>query len=84
MERQHDRNLLRPHHHRPAVIGGQPCIRGLRVTVDAIVGQLRSGHSIDQILADYPYLEPEDVLQAIDLESTARQVSLSGVPILSS
>jgi uncharacterized protein (DUF433 family) len=49
----------------PAVMGGRPCIRGMRVTVGMIVGQIGAGHSIDEILADYPYLEREDILQAL-------------------
>jgi uncharacterized protein (DUF433 family) len=46
-------------------MGGKPCIRGMRVTVGMIVGQIESGCSIDQLLADYPYLEREDVMQAL-------------------
>ena len=49
----------------PAVMGGKPCIRGLRVTVGMIVGQIGAGRSIDELLADYPYLEREDVLEAL-------------------
>jgi uncharacterized protein (DUF433 family) len=47
------------------VMGGKACIRGLRVTVAMIVGQIGAGHTIEEILADYPYLEREDVLQAL-------------------
>lgn len=46
-------------------MGGKPCIRGLRVTVGMIVGQIGAGHSVDQVLNDFPYLEREDVLQAL-------------------
>ena len=49
----------------PAVMGGRPCVRGLRVTVGTIVGLLAAGHSIEQILSEYPYLEREDVLAAL-------------------
>ena len=49
----------------PNVMGGKPCIRGMRVTVGMIVGQIGAGHSIEELLADYPYLEREDVLQAL-------------------
>lgn len=49
----------------PAVMGGKPCIRGMRVTVGMIVGQIGAGRSIEELLADYPYLEREDVLQAL-------------------
>ena len=50
---------------RPDVMGGKPCIRGMRVTVGMIVGQIGAGRGIDEILLDYPYLEREDVLQAL-------------------
>jgi uncharacterized protein (DUF433 family) len=49
----------------PAVMGGKACIRGLRVTVGMVVGQIGAGHTIDEVLADFPYLEREDVLQAL-------------------
>jgi uncharacterized protein (DUF433 family) len=50
---------------RPGVMGGKACIRGTRVTVGMIVGQIGSGRSIDSVLADYPYFEREDILQAL-------------------
>ena len=49
----------------PEVMGGKPCVRGMRVTVGMIVGQIGAGHSVDDLLADYPYLEREDVMQAL-------------------
>ena len=49
----------------PEVMGGKACIRGMRVTVGMVVGQIGAGHSIDEVLADYPYLEREDVMQAL-------------------
>jgi len=49
----------------PDVMGGKACIRGMRVTVGMIVGQVGAGRSTDEILADYPYLEHEDILQAL-------------------
>jgi uncharacterized protein (DUF433 family) len=49
----------------PDVMGGKACIRGLRVTVGMVVGQIGAGHSIDEVLTDYPYLEREDILQAL-------------------
>ena len=49
----------------PAQMAGRPCIRGMRITVGMIVGQLGSGTAIDEILADYPDLDREDVLQAL-------------------
>ncbi len=47
------------------VMGGKACIRGMRVTVGMIVGQIGSGRSVDEILAEYSYLEHEDILQAL-------------------
>lgn len=49
----------------PAVMGGKPCIRGMRVTVGTIVGLMASGKAIEDVLAAYPYIEREDVLQAL-------------------
>jgi uncharacterized protein (DUF433 family) len=49
---------------RPGVMGGKACIRGMRVTVGMIVGQFGAGRSIESLLADYPYLERDDILQA--------------------
>jgi uncharacterized protein (DUF433 family) len=49
----------------PTVMGGRPCVRGMRVTVGMIVGQIGAGRSIEEVLTDYPYLEREDVLQAL-------------------
>ena len=51
--------------HDPKVMGGKPTIRGMRVTVGVVVGLIGAGHTVDQVLADYPYLEREDVLQAL-------------------
>jgi len=49
----------------PTVMGGKPCIRGMRVTVGMIVGLVASGHSFEAILAAYPYLETEDLREAL-------------------
>ena len=49
----------------PAVMGGKPCIRGMRITVGMIVGQIGAGVSIDELLSDYPYLEYDDIMQAL-------------------
>ncbi len=49
----------------PSVMGGKPCIRGSRVTVGALVGQIGAGRTIDELLADYPYLERPDILEAL-------------------
>lgn len=45
----------------PAVMGGKPCVRGLRVTVGTVVGLLAAGRTAEQVLAAYPYLEPADI-----------------------
>jgi uncharacterized protein (DUF433 family) len=65
----------------PAVMGGKACIRGMRVTVGMVVGQIGAGHSVDQLLASYPYLEREDVLQALRYAARLaeeREVVLAG------
>jgi uncharacterized protein (DUF433 family) len=49
----------------PLVMGGKPCIRGLRVTVGTVVGLIASGHSEADILKAYPYLEAEDLREAL-------------------
>jgi uncharacterized protein (DUF433 family) len=49
----------------PAVMGGKPCIRGLRVTVGTVVGLLAAGRTREEILRLYPYLEPADLDQAM-------------------
>jgi uncharacterized protein (DUF433 family) len=49
----------------PGVMGGKPTIRGMRVTVGMIVGQIAERQSVEDILAAYPYLEPEDIHQSL-------------------
>jgi len=49
----------------PEVMGGKPCIRGMRVTVGTILGLLAAGYSTSDIMRAYPYLEAEDVQQAL-------------------
>ena len=49
----------------PQVMGGKPCIRGLRMTVGTIVGLIAAGHSRDDILKLYPYLEEGDIQEAL-------------------
>ncbi len=53
----------------PEIMGGKPCIRGMRVTVGTIVGLIASGHSIEDILESYPYLEREDVQESLSYAS---------------
>ncbi len=53
----------------PAVMGGKPCIRGMRVTVGMIVGLFASGADREEILKLFPYLEPEDISAALAYSS---------------
>ncbi len=48
------------------ILGGRACIRGMRIPVSVIVGQLAHGAAVDEILADYPDLESADVTQALE------------------
>ena len=57
----------------PEVMGGKPCIRGMRVTVGAILGLLAAGKSNAEILAEYPYLEAEDVREALSFAAWRMQ-----------
>jgi len=57
----------------PNRMRGLPSIRDTRVTVSAVLGQLAAGASIDELLADYPYLEREDVLAALEYAAAAAQ-----------
>jgi uncharacterized protein (DUF433 family) len=64
----------------PLVMGGKPCIRGQRVTVSMIVGQIGAGRTIEELLNDYPYLEREDILDALKYAAwrlEEREVELS-------
>ena len=49
----------------PKIMGGRACIRGMRVTVGTIVGLFASGHNRTEILKLYPYLEEQDISQAL-------------------
>lgn len=49
----------------PEVMGGKACIRGMRVTVGMLIGQIGAGRSVDEVLADYPYVERADIMQAL-------------------
>jgi uncharacterized protein (DUF433 family) len=48
------------------VMGGRACIRGMRITVGLIVNQIAHGATVDELLAEYPYLQREDVQQALE------------------
>ncbi len=50
----------------PEIMGGKPCIRGMRVTVGMILGLLSSGSSNDEIMKLYPYIEAEDIKEALE------------------
>ena len=49
----------------PAIMGGRACIRGMRITVALVLNLVANGQSPDEIIADYPYLEVEDIQQAL-------------------
>jgi uncharacterized protein (DUF433 family) len=49
----------------PAVMGGKPCIRGMRVTVGMVVEAISAGRGIPELLADFPYLEEQDIREAL-------------------
>jgi uncharacterized protein (DUF433 family) len=49
----------------PDTMGGRACIRGMRVTVALILNLVANGMTVEEIIVDYPYLEPEDVHQAL-------------------
>ena len=63
----------------PEVMGGKPCIRGMRVTVGMIVGLIATGQTKQEILGMYPYLEAEDIDEA--LQYAAWRVEEFEVPI---
>jgi uncharacterized protein (DUF433 family) len=49
----------------PGIMAGKPCIRGMRVTVGTVVGLVAAGRTRDEILREYPYLEAEDIVEAL-------------------
>jgi uncharacterized protein (DUF433 family) len=55
----------------PNRMNGLPCIRGTRVTVPTVLGQLAAGRAVDQILADYPYLDREDIFAVLEFAAVA-------------
>ena len=55
----------------PEVMGGKPCIRGMRVTVGMIVEALSAGRTPEQLLADFPYLEEQDIREALAFAASA-------------
>jgi len=64
----------------PEVMGGKPCIRGMRVTVGMIVEAIAAGRTVEQLLADLPYLEEQDVREALGFAARlaqGREISLA-------
>ncbi len=57
----------------PAVMGGKPCIRGMRVTVGMIVEAISAGRSIGELLTDFPYLEEPDIREALAYAASLAQ-----------
>lgn len=66
----------------PAVMGGRPCLRGMRVTVGNVVGLIASGRERAEILKLYPYLDGEDISQA--LRYAAWRAEEAELPLLDS
>jgi uncharacterized protein (DUF433 family) len=66
----------------PNVMGGRPCLRGLRVTAGTLAGLVASGHSHADILKLYPYLEAEDITQALKYAAwRAEEIELPLQPV---
>ena len=65
MAARDEQELLKRITHDPAVMGGKACIRGMRVTAGMIVGMIGAGVSREELLKDYPYLEPADIDAAL-------------------
>ena len=65
----------------PKVMAGKACIRGMRVTVGVIVGLVAVGHSREEILEAYPYLEPEDIEQSLKYAALRVQECELPVPV---
>ena len=62
----------------PKIMGGKPCIRGMRVTAGTLVGLVAAGHSKEEILELYPYLEREDIDQALSYAAwRAEEIEIS-------
>ena len=61
------------------VIGGRACIRGMRIPVSIIVGQIAHGATVEEILTDYPDLEAEDIQQALEYAAWLAQEAVYSV-----
>ncbi|MBC7570042.1 MAG: DUF433 domain-containing protein [Spirosoma sp.] len=49
----------------PEIMGGKPCIRGMRITVGTLVGLVSAGYTTEQICQTYPYIESDDIREAL-------------------
>lgn len=62
----------------PLMMGGKPCIREMRITVGTVVGLVATGYTFDEIIVAYPYLEKEDILEALSYASwRAEEIELN-------
>lgn len=61
------------------IMGGRACIRGMRIPVSVIVGQIAHGATVEEILVDYPDLEPEDIQQALEYAAWLAQEEVHSV-----
>jgi uncharacterized protein (DUF433 family) len=66
--------------HDPQVMGGKPCIRGMRVTAGMVLGMLAAGHSREEILDLYPYLEAEDIRAVLEYAAFQAQEENASLP----
>ena len=68
--------------HDPRVMGGRACIRGMRITVSLVVNLVANGISVDELLVEYPDLEPDDIRQALLYASALgnEEVHLFSIP----
>ena len=66
----------------PAVMGGRACIRGMRITVALVLNLVANGQSPDEIITDYPYLEVEDIQQALHYAAWLADESVHPIPSL--
>ena len=67
----------------PDIMGGRACIRGMRITVALILNLVANGMTVEEIIADYPYLEPEDIHQALRYAAWMAEdlvLEMEGVP----
>jgi uncharacterized protein (DUF433 family) len=67
----------------PEVMGGKPCIRGMRVTVGMVVEAIAAGRTVPELLADFPYLQEQDIREALSYAASlaqGREVHLASCP----